>query len=288
MTNFDDKNLSVSVVFAVFAALSYGIGDYCGARASKSAPSILVTLVGQVCSLAMLVVVLAAFADPVGPGGDWTWGAVGGLGGFAGLAIFYYALSRGAMTVVAPLTAVVSAVLPVIAGLAVGERPSLVAGLGIVVAVAGIALVTGAVGSPHAPTAPRILVLAALAGCGFGWMFVCLDRTSSEAGMWPLLAARLATISLAAVVWVARRGSFGGAKLTPLAFVSGLFDMGANVFFVLANDRGLLSLVSVVTSLYPVTTIVLAMRLDRERATRWQYGGMGLAVTALVLVSLGS
>ena len=93
----------MSVVFAVFAALSYGIGDYCGARASKSAPSILVTLVGQVCSLALLVVMLAAFADPVAPGGDWTWGAVGGLGGFAGLAIFYYALSRGAMTVVAPV-----------------------------------------------------------------------------------------------------------------------------------------------------------------------------------------
>jgi len=278
----------MSVVFAVFAALSYGIGDYCGARASKSAPSILVTLVGQVCSLVLLIALLAAFADPLAPGGDWVWGAVGGLGGFAGLAIFYYALSRGAMTVVAPLTAVVSAVLPVVAGLVVGERPSIVAGLGIVVAVAGIALVTGAVGSPHAATARRILVLAALAGCGFGWMFVCLDRTSDDAGMWPLLAARLATISLAAVVWTSRRGALGSGRLTPLAFLSGLFDMGANVFFVLANERGLLSLVSVVTSLYPVTTIVLAMRLDRERATRWQYGGMGLAVAALVLVSLGS
>jgi drug/metabolite transporter (DMT)-like permease len=156
----------------------------------------------------------------------------------------------------------------------------------VVVAIVGVALVSGAVGVAHVPTSRRIMAIAALGGCGFGWMFVCLDRTGDDSGMWPLLAARIASISIAAVVVFGRRTSIG-RSFPKLALLAGVFDMGANVLFLLANREGLLTLVSVITALYPVSTIVLAMRFDRERANRSQIGGMVLAGLALTLVAIG-
>lgn len=276
----------MEIVLACAAAWLYGLGDFCGGRASRHADSLFVTFVGQVFSMLVLVVALVVLADPVPGVRDWVWGAAGGVGGFIGLTFFYYALAHGAMTVVAPTAAVVSAVLPAVAGIGFGERPSLVAYGGVVVALVGIALVTGAVGAPHAPTSRSIMAIAVLGGCGFGWMFVCLDRTSDGSGMWPLLAARVASISLAAIAIGWRR--VPRARPVPrLALAAGLFDMGANVLFVLANREGLLALVAVITALYPVSTIVLAMRLDHERATRSQIVGMVLAGTALALVAVG-
>lgn len=269
--------------------MSYGIGDYCGGRSSRDADSFVVTFVGQLFSLVLLGAALIAFGDPTPPLRDWLWGAAGGVGGFVGLSLFYLALSKGSMTVVAPLTAMVSSILPVAAGVILGERPNVLGYLGIVLALGGIALVTGAVGIAHQKTTASIALLAVLGGCGFGWMYVCLDRAHEEAGMWPLLGARIASISIAGVVILARRSDgprFVGIGL--LAMVAGMFDMAANILFVVANHRGLLSLVSVIASLYPVSTIVLAMRIDRERVTRSQVGGMALAALALALVSLGA
>ncbi len=276
----------MEIVLAAAAACVYGLGDFCGGRASRDTDSFTVTFVGQVFSVLVLAVALVALADPVAPTRDWIWGAAGGVGGFVGLSMFYFALAKGSMTVVAPTTAVVSAVVPAAAGIGFGERPSVIAYAGVVVAIVGIALVTGALGVAHAPTSRRIMSIAVLGGCGFGWMFVCLDRTGDDSGMWPLLAARIASISIAAVVVRGRRTSFG-RSFPRLALLAGVFDMGANVLFLLANREGLLTLVSVITALYPVTTILLAMRLDRERVTRSQVAGMVCAGVALALVAVG-
>lgn len=278
----------MEILLAAAAACVYGLGDFCGGRATRRFDSFAVTLVGQVFSLVLLGGALLVLGDPAPGGRDWMWGAIGGAGGFVGLGLLYFALARGSMTVVAPLTAVVSAVVPLASGIGFGERPSLVAYLGVVAALAGIALVTGAVGTPHTKTQPFIVVVSIVSGAGFGWMFTCLDRTSEASGMWPLLAARLASISLAVVVLVWRRPPGLSVKSVPaLALLAGFFDMGANLLFVAANREGMLSLVAVITALYPVSTIVLAMRLDHERVTRSQAWGMACAGLALALVSLG-
>lgn len=275
-------------MLAAAAALVYGVGDYCGGRASRKIDSLVVTCAGQIFSLMMLGIFLVILRDPTPGLRDWLWGAAGGLGGFVGLTLFYYALAKGSMTVVAPLAAVISAALPIGTGLFLGDRPSLLAYVGIVIAIVGIALVTGAVGTAHAPTKLAIVGVATLAGCGFGWMFVCLDRTSSDSGMWPLLAARIASISIAATIIAFRgRSRLGQGRIPAIALWAGLFDMGANVLFVFANRHGMLSLVSVITALYPVSTIVLALRLDHEKANRSQFVGMACAALALVFVSLG-
>ena len=278
----------MEILLAAAAALVYGVGDYCGGRASRKIDSLVVTCAGQIFSLMLLGIFLVILGDPAPGMHDWLWGAAGGLGGFVGLTLFYYALAKGSMTVVAPLAAVVSAALPIGTGLFLGDRPSLIAYVGIVIAIVGIALVTGAVGTAHAPTKLAIVGVATLAGCGFGWMFVCLDRTSSDSGMWPLLAARIASISIAATIIAFRgRSRLGQGRIPAIALWAGFFDMGANVLFVFANRQGMLSLVSVITALYPVSTIVLALRLDHEKANRSQFVGMACAALALVFVSLG-
>ena len=278
----------MEIVLAAAAAWIYGLGDFCGGRASRRRDSLSVTLVGQLFGLVLLGVALVGFADPVAPIADWGWGALGGAGGLIGLGLLYYCLANGAMTVVGPLTAVVSAVLPVIVGYALGERPSALALAGIVLALTGIVLVTGAIGTPHVPTPPRIVLLTIIGGAGFGFMYVCLDQTSDQSGMWPLVSARVVSIGVAAAIVVGRRRRAGAPGiLSGYAVAAGVFDMGANVLFVLATREGLLSLVSVITALYPVSTILLALRFDRERLSRTQgFGLIGVGV-AVALVALG-
>lgn len=277
----------MEIVLAAAAAWIYGLGDFCGGRASRRLDSLSVTLVGQLFGLVLLGIALIGFADPLAPAVDWAWGALGGAGGLIGLGLLYYCLANGAMTVVGPLTAVVSAVLPVIVGFALGERPSFVAFGGIVLALAGIVLVTGAIGTPHVPTAPRIVLLTVVGGAGFGFMYVCLDQTSDESGMWPLVAARVVSIGVAAAVVAGRRRTATGGRVARYAVAAGVFDMGANVLFVLATREGLLSLVSVITALYPVSTILLAVRFDRERLSATQVMGLVGVGVAVALVALG-
>ncbi len=277
----------MEIVFAAAAAWVYGLGDFCGGRASRRLDSISVTLYGQLFGLILLAIALVGFGDPIAPLVDWGWGALAGASGLVGLGLLYYCLANGAMTVVGPLTAVVSAVLPVIVGFALGERPSGLAIVGIVAALAGIVLVTGAIGTPHVPTAPRIVLLTVLGGIGFGLLYVFLDRTSDESGMWPLAAARAVSIGIAAVIVVGRRRRGPVGRIGLFAVLAGVFDIGANVLFVLAAREGLLSLVSVITALYPVSTILLAVRFDRERLSRSQGFGLLGAGVAVALVALG-
>lgn len=278
----------MEIVLAAAAAWIFGLGDFCGGRASRRLDSLSVTLVGQLFGLVLLGVALIGFADPVAPIVDWGWGGLGGAGGLIGLGLLYYCLANGAMTVVGPLTAVVSAVVPVIVGYALGERPSVLALIGIVLALSGIVLVTGAIGTPHVPTPTRIVFLTIVGGAGFGFMYVCLDQTSDDSGMWPLLAARVVSIGVAAAVVFGRRRRTGTAGiLSGYAVAAGMFDMGANVLFVLATREGLLSLVSVITALYPVSTILLALRFDRERLSRTQGLGLVGVGVAVALVALG-
>ncbi|MDA0370199.1 MAG: DMT family transporter [Actinomycetota bacterium] len=277
----------MEIVFAAAAAWVYGLGDFCGGRASRRLDSVSVTFYGQLFGVLLLVVALVAFGDPVAPLVDWGWGALAGVSGLIGLGLLYYCLANGAMTVVGPLTAVVSAVLPVIVGFALGERPSALALVGIVAALVGIVLVTGAVGTPHLPTAPRIIVLTALGGVGFGLLYVFLGQTSEESGMWPLASARIVSIGLAAVVVSGRRRRGDVGRITRFAVLAGVFDMAGNVLFVLASREGLLSLVSVITALYPVSTILFAVRFDHERLSRSQVMGLVGAGLAVALVALG-
>ena len=278
----------MAILLALSSALVYGVADWCGGRASRFHPSAIVTLVGQVVSLVMIVVTVAIVGTPAPDAATVGWGLAAGAAGAVGLACLYYAFANGAMTVVAPISAVVGAVLPVVVGLTTGERPEPIAYAGIALAIGSVALVSGAIGERHRPTPRRIIGFAVAAGIGFGVLFVAFDRADPDSGLWPLVAARSSSVPLLIMISLCM-----GARVGPqrrqlrLAVVAGGLDMAANVLYLQAVRGGLLSVVAVVSSLYPASTVMLAFAFDRERVNRWQAAGMATAAVALVMVTLG-
>ena len=275
------------IVLAFACAVVYGVADYCGGRATRSAPSVAISLLGQVTSLAFALVVVLAVGTPFPAWREIGWGALAGVASSMALAAFYHAMSHGSMTVVAPITAVTSAVLPVGFGLIRGDRPAVIAYVGMALAIVAIALVSGAVGVIHGETQRSTIVFAIIGGIGFAWIFIALGETTSASGIWPLVSARVISVTLTgAIVLVTRTVVRGVGSVWKLAVFAGLLDMSANFLYLLAVRRGLLSIVVAVVALYPVSTVVLAFRLDRERVSRSQAVGMAMALGALVLVSI--
>jgi drug/metabolite transporter (DMT)-like permease len=280
----------VAIVYALLAAVLYGVADYSGGRASRRMAAVAVTLIADATTLVGLALIVPRLGDPVPPLADLAWGAGAGLAGVIGVIALYHGLANGAMTVLAPITAVVAAGIPVTIGLSLGERPGPAALAGIAVALIAVALISGAIGVPHVRTPPALLLFAVLAGTGFGLLFVFYDRISTESGLWPLLAARVVASPLLVVAFLALRRS-GAAAVTavavPLAVVVGVLATSANIAYVAATRRGLLSIVAVVVSMYPASTVLLATVLDGERLRRPQAVGLGLAALALALVAVG-
>lgn len=275
-------------MLAFASALLYGMSDYAGGRASRYARVLVVTFLTEVSVLPLLLVA-TPLLGPLPPWQDLAWGGAAGVAGVAAILCYYRALSRGAMTVIAPITSVVAAGIPVVVGLALGERPTAVAVSGIAVALGAIALVSGAVGVPHVATPRRLVGYALAAGVGFGVLFVFFSRTSEESGWWPLVASRVASVPVLAIALVVARVGVHrvGRQALGLSLAAGVLTVLANAAYLAAARLGLLSIVAVVTSMYPASTVVLAMTLDRERVRVPQAVGLGLTLVALALVSLG-
>jgi drug/metabolite transporter (DMT)-like permease len=228
-------------------------------------------------------------ADPTAA--DVAWGAAGGVSGGIGVMLFYRALATGVMSVVAPVTAVTGAVVPVATGLLLGERPGAAPLAGIAIAIAAVALLAReAPGNREQPTAGtrQAFALALGAGLGFGGFFVLLDRTGDDAGLWPLVASRLVTFLVMAAIAALTAATIVPKREAVVATLgTGLLDMSANVLFLLANREGLLAVVAVVTSLYPASTIALAQIVLGERLARHQVVGLAMATVAVVLIAGG-
>jgi drug/metabolite transporter (DMT)-like permease len=277
------------ILLALVSALLYGVSDYCGGRAARSTSTFVVALIGQSASTVLTAVVVLLLGDPFPGAADVGWSAAAGIASTVGITAFYFALANGAMTVVAPLTAVVSAVVPVAVGISLGERPAAIALGGVALAIVAVALVSGIGGRAERPTRAPIVLVAVLAGTGFGLLFVCLDRTSDSSGLWPLLLAQLTSLLILATVCVARRVRVTSRRFDAgLMVLAGCLAVTANVAYLAATRQGLLSLVAVITSMYPASTVVLATVLDHERMSNSQAVGLGLAVGALGMVGAGS
>jgi drug/metabolite transporter (DMT)-like permease len=278
----------VAVVLALASAAVYGAADFLGGLASRRTSVFGVVAMSQFVGLLALVLLLPWLGGEVGPA-DLAWGAVAGLAGAAGLVVFFRALATGVMSVIAPITAVTAAAVPVLVGLLSGNRIGPWAAAGIVLALVAVVLVSAEGGLSALRTAqPTSVVPALLAGSAFGLFFVLLDRTSQESGLTPLVAARLASISLVVLVAVARRQSLRVTRAAlPLVAVSGVGDMSANALFLLATQEpGQLAITGVLASLYPVSTVVLAQLVLRERLGGAQFAGLGAAAAAVVLITL--
>jgi drug/metabolite transporter (DMT)-like permease len=235
--------------------------------------------------LGMLLVAVVLGGNPGIP--DLAYGAIGGLAGAAGVAMLYRGLASGAMSLVAPITGVVAVVVPVVVGVSGGERPAALQYIGILLAVAAVALLS--IGGGKAARLDRRTVLLALgAGIGFGLFYVALARTSTGANLWPLVFARVASVAVLIIVsaWVRRAPGFGAAS--PMVVVgSGVFDVSANALYLLAVHGGLLSIVAVLVSLYPVSTVLCSMAFLGERLRAPQIAGVAVALAAVVCITAG-
>jgi drug/metabolite transporter (DMT)-like permease len=275
----------VAALLALCSAAIYGIGDFCGGSAARRTPSATVLFWSHAVGLVLVVASLPLVAaDP--STGDLVLGVLGGLGGAAGVGLLYQGLSIGPMSVVAPTTALLAALVPVGAGLIQGERPSAGVAVGMVLALAAIVLVAAEGEGSLKPADPRVLLYALGAGLGFGLFFVALSHTGDEAGTWPLLGARAASVAVVGgLVLLGRVPARIASNARALTATAGALDVTANLLYLLAVRRGLLSVVSVLAALYPVSTVVLARVVLRERFTGLQRIGMALALPATVLIA---
>jgi drug/metabolite transporter (DMT)-like permease len=278
----------VAVVLALTSAAVYGAADFLGGLASRKTSVFGVVALSQVVGLAALLALLPWLGGPV-DGTDLAWGVAAGVAGASGLVLFFRTLARGVMSVIAPVTAVTSAAVPVLVGLLGGNRIGLWAAVGIALALAAVVLVSAEGGlSALRAARPASLAPALAAGTAFGFFFVLLDRTSEEAGVTPLVAARMASVALVVVLALATRQSLRVTRpALPLVALSGVGDMTANALFLLATQQeGQLAITGVLASLYPVSTVMLAQVLLRERLAGAQVAGLGTAVAAIVLITL--
>ena len=270
--------------------MSYGVSDFVGGIASRRVAALRVVIV----SYPVALVVLVAAAAPLG--GTMSvpavvWGLLSGVGQAFGVWWFYAALGSGPISVVSPLTAILVAGLPVGVGLALGERPSALAGVGVVLALVAVVLVSREASDedvrPHRFTL-KVAWLTVGAGVAFGMNFVILDQIPTEAKLWPLVLGRVAAtvIVLAAALATANLTRIRGVPLR-LALLAGVLDAVATVTSLLALQASLLSLAGVLIALYPAATVLLAIVVLRERVTSWQAIGMVLALSAVALITAG-
>jgi drug/metabolite transporter (DMT)-like permease len=280
----------VAVVLALSSAVVYGASDFLGGLASRRTSVFGVVAMSQAVGLVALVALLPWLGGPVGVA-DVAWGAAAGLAGAVGLVVFFRALSGGVMSVIAPVTAVTAAAVPVVVGLLAGDRIGRWTMAGIPLALAAVVLVSAEGGlSALRAARPASMPPALVAGAAFGFFFVLLDRTSDDSGLTPLVTARLASLTLVVVLaLIGRKALRVSRPALPLAAVSGAGDMAANALFLLATQAdGQLAITGVLASLYPVSTVILAQVLLRERLAGAQMAGLGTAVAAVVLITLPS
>lgn len=290
----------MAVVLALCASALFGVADFLGGSSARRIQPAITALASQVTGLFVLTAAAAVsggmlFRD------DMVLGAAAGAIGAAAIWLFYRGLALGAMSVVAPISAVTSAIVPILVGLSIGETPTGLDWIGIALALPAVMLISregtaDPAEQTHEPTVERAtrasnragVTAGLLAGAGFGTFVVLITRTSSESGLWPLVSARLvaSTLTLGAVAATGLVGRIARGKGLNLAAAAGLLDATSNVLLLEAGRRGLLVLVGVIGSLYPASTVVLARVVLGERLQRHQVIGLALAVAAVVLVAL--
>ena len=281
----------MTIVFALTAAVLYGSADFLGGAVSRRTHVLSVLVVSAPAGVAVLLAAALVAGGPVGTAG-LPWAAAAGVAGGAGLILFYAGLAAGPMRVVAPVSALVSTILPVGVAIAGGERPGPLVYLGGGLCLVATVLVSSegiGRGQPGSRLAARGLLLGVGGGLGFGLFFLFLRYAGASGVLWPSAVSRItgAMVVTGAMAWL---GGLAWRSVSPwllgAAVASGLLDAGANVCYVAATRAGLFGIAVVLTSLYPGVTVLLARVVLGERMRLTQLGGLLLAVAGIALVSV--
>lgn len=277
----------MSLLLGLVVAASFGSGDFLGGLAARRVSTLTVLVLAQATALVGAVVVtVAAGGDP--STADLVLGAAAGASNVVALGCLYQGLAIGQIGMVAPVAAVIGAVIPVGWGLAIGERPSALALVGVGLAIAAGALISRDRDERPSSNATRALLLAVGAGAGFGLSFICYAATAEDSGFWPVLTARVAAVLVVAVALVATRTTIRAPRAPRgQAVGAGVLDVIAATLLLVALRDGLASTVAPVASLAPGFTVAHAHWYLHERASPVQVVGLLVALVGLVLIAAG-
>jgi drug/metabolite transporter (DMT)-like permease len=292
-----------AAALALAAAASWGIGDFLGGLKSRSLRPVAVLIVAQPIGGALLGIWVAVRGQGP-PGSEVLWACVASVFGTTGLIAFYRGMAAGALSIVAPIAGA-GAAIPVIWGLVRGDHPSVYQQLGFAAALVGIVLASferrprppeGTSQFPQTPSTDPLrgqaafaagVGWAAIAMLAFGGYYIPMHAASQGDFLWAAFVFRLTSTTLIAGAWLALRPPRARRADLPVLASIGILDTGGNVFFSAASAKGLVSVVSILASLYPVVTVLLARAVLHERVHRSQELGIALALAGIVLVSAG-
>lgn len=275
----------VSVLFGLGAAVSWGVGDFSGGVASRRVPIFIVLLFTQLTGLLTLLALAAISDERQLTLANGLVGASAGISGAIGLLALYSAMARGLISLVAPITSVVGTGIPVLFAALTEGLPGAITSIGFLLALVGIWLIS----QPHGASRGALsqaLALAVGGGIAFGVFYILMGQIEGEALYLPLTAARLTTISLTLIYLLQRRQLAAPPRgVLPIIVLSGIVDSLGNAFFVLSEQAGRLDITTVLSALYPVVTVGLAVIILKERLQRAQGVGVALILLAIPLIA---
>ncbi|HEY7620184.1 MAG TPA: DMT family transporter [Solirubrobacteraceae bacterium] len=278
----------LAVAIALAASSCWGVADFLGGLQSKRVPVPLVLCLVEGTGLALALVVIAASGEPLPGTRAIVLSVVAGIAGVVALGCFYRALAIGTMSIVAPISATGLA-LPVIVGIATGDRLSTIVAIGLAVTVCGVVLASRErhEDAERAAAGSLSVALALVAAIGFGSYFVLSDSAADDSVLWLLVLSRVIPVpALAAIAWNRRMGVPPPDAARALV-LAGTLDCSATGLYALANTKGALSIVAVVGSLYPVMTVILARAVLGERIRRVQQVGVVAALAGVAMIAAG-
>jgi drug/metabolite transporter (DMT)-like permease len=273
-----------AAALALAAAASWGVGDFFGGLKSRSLNPVAILIVAQPIGLTLLAIWVAVRGQGP-PGSSVLWACLAAVLGTTGLIAFYKGMAAGALSIVAPIAGA-GAAIPVIWGLAHGDHPSGYQELGFAAALTGVVLAS----FERRPEAARLAAgvgWAVIAMVAFGAYYIPMHEASHGDFLWAAFVFRLTSTTLIAAAWLVVRPSSARRADLPVLASIGILDTGGNVFFAAASAKGLVSVVSILASLYPVVTVLLARAVLHERVHRSQELGIALALAGIVLISAG-
>jgi drug/metabolite transporter (DMT)-like permease len=277
----------LAIFLGVCVAAFFGSGDFFGGLASKRAATLVVLLLAQTAALALALVVAPAFGgDPTAR--DLSFGGIAGGLNVIGLGVLFHGLATGHMGVVAPITAVISSIIPVAYGIANGEDPSTVAIIGVACAIVAGGLIAAERGAAIGTDIKRQIALSLFAGACFGVSLVLYSETSDGSNLWPVLTARGVAVPLVLIaVFATRTARHAEARELRLGIAAGFLDVSATALLLVAVREELMSLVAPLAALGPAFTVALAWIVLKEPIARIQSVGLVLAFTGFVLIASG-
>ena len=274
----------LGITYALLSAAIWGSGDFSGGLAARKIYPFQVLVLTSGIGVVILLICGLIWGETLPAWSDIQWAALAGLAGAFGIAALYRALSMGCAATAAPTSAVITAIVPVLFAMLTIGLPGWQQLLGFGLALVGIWLVARA---PDGNTDAnrKGMLLALLAGLGFGSFFVLIAQVSLGKLFYPLVAARTVSLSVALVMTALGRQRLPNLVKNPVALLSGLLDTGGNVFYLLATQNTRLDVAAVLSSLYPAATVLLSILILKERVSGWQWLGVAACLAAVALIA---